>query len=214
MDYKDHFSIRSDEYRRYRPVYPKTLYDKVFSACSRFNRAWDCGCGSGQATSTLAEHFTEVIATDPSEKQISRAIQKPNIRYMKAKAEKVPIPDKSIDLISVAQALHWFEFEAFFKEVKRVAAKGAVFSAWTYGVHSFQQEKLDSLVQYFYRGLLESYWPKERMHVEKKYSSIPFPYSRLEIYSFEMEKEWTLTEMLGYLSTWSAVQAYRQEHGA
>ncbi len=180
------------------------------------NLAWDCATGNGQAAVFLSEHFARVIASDASKEQIENAQPRDNIRYEVFPAEKTALPDNSVDLITIAQALHWFDLDEFYKEVKRVLRKddngrdtngSGVIAAWAYGLHSISTE-IDTVTHLLYEDILGSYWPKERKIVENKYQDISFPFQEIDTPVFQIELDWTLSELVGYLYTWSSVQKF------
>jgi SAM-dependent methyltransferase len=208
----DHFSTISAAYAEFRPRYPRELLDFVASLPANRHRAWDCGAGTGQATVDLATRFDEVIGSDASAEQLARAPQKPNITWIVAPAESVPIEDRSIDLTTVAQALHWFDHDRFYAEVRRVAAPGAAFAAWAYMSVSMDGE-LGAILDRFEHGTVGPYWPPERRHVDSAYRSIPFPFERIEPPRIEIEQQWTLAQISGYLRTWSATTRFVAQHG-
>lgn len=203
----DNFSTQASGYAKYRPVYPEALYTFVLEQVPIRHRAWDCGTGNGQVASRLAENFAEVYATDISPQQLAHAIQKPNIHYHAARAEASGLPDNSINLITIAQALHWFDFEHFYREVNRVAAPGAIVAAWCYGLLHISPE-LDEHIGTFYRHTLGPYWDKERQLIDEAYATIPFPFDELETPAFSMRYTWNLEELGGFFNTWSSVQKY------
>ncbi len=210
--FKDHFSTQSSDYSKYRPDYPKDLYDFILSEVKERKTAWDCGTGNGQAAVVLSQYFEKVFATDPSAEQIKNAAQTNNIKYHIASAENSTLTDKSIDLITVAQALHWFDFEKFYAEVNRVAKPNAVIAVWSYE-NCFVSESIDKVFLHFYKEILGNYWAYERKHVENAYHDIPFPFSEVKEQVFYMKKQWNLHDFMGYLSTWSAVQKYIKTNG-
>ena len=209
---KDHFSAQSKLYAQYRPTYPAELYQFIFDHVSNFNLAWDCGCGNGQVSVELAERFKQVIATDISENQISHASPLPNINYKVSQAENSGLDTNSADLITVGQALHWFNFDAFFAEVKRVAKPKALLAAWTYTLNLID-ENVDALVLEYYAGIVGDYWAKERAHVDARYKTIPFPFKRIDAPEMFIEKEMTAGDYINYLETWSASAKYLKETG-
>ena len=208
----DHFSTVSAAYATFRPHYPQALFDFVASLPERRHRAWDCGAGTGQATVDLAGRFDEVIGTDVSAEQLGRAPQTENITWLVAPAESVPIVDHSVDLITVAQALHWFDHDRFYAEVRRVAAPGAAFAAWAYMSVNMDGE-LGAILHRFEHGTVGPYWPPERRHVDAEYRSIPFPFERVETPRIEIEQQWTLPQVAGYLRTWSATTRFVAQRG-
>lgn len=210
MKFKDHFSGQSASYSRYRPTYPEALFKFLASLVSVHHLAWDCGTGSGQAAVGLSYHFGKVIATDASGNQIANAQLRENITYKVGPAEKTDIPGNSVNLVTVAQALHWFDFEKFYKEVRRVAKKEAVLAAWTYGLFSTQPE-IDHIINRFFNEIIYDFWPEERKYIEAKYETIPFPFKKIQSPEFKIEAKYSLDDLHKYLLTWSAVQKYIQQ---
>jgi SAM-dependent methyltransferase len=211
--FADHFSGHADDYVRYRPDYPQALFQWLAGICPARQLAWDCACGNGQAAVALAHYFDRVIATDASENQIRNAIPAASVDYRVAAAEQSCLDSNSIDLITVAQALHWFELEAFFAEARRVLRPGGVLAVWSYGLTRVDPE-IDAVIHYLYSNLVGPYWPMERRLVETGYSDIAFPFSEIAPEDFAMKAEWTLDELLGYLRTWSAVKRYLADQGS
>jgi SAM-dependent methyltransferase len=210
--FKDHFSGAARGYARFRPRYPDSLFRWLAEISPSRDRAWDAATGTGQAALGLAPYFAEVIATDASLEQIRQASVHPMVRYEVAPSEYAPIENSTVDLVTVAQALHWFDFDAFFGEVRRVARPGAVFAAASYGLARIGPA-VDDLIDEFYRGPLDGFWPPERAYVDDRYRTIPFPFDEIEAPDFVMTARWTLDHLLGYLGTWSAVSRARQQTG-
>lgn len=211
--FKDHFSRLSSGYARHRPLYPETLFAFLATLPAARGTAWDCGTGSGQAALALSSAFAATVATDASRSQVARARRGPGILYAAAAAEKAPLRNGSIDLVTVAQALHWFDFGRFFAEVERVARPGAALAAWAYG-NCRVSPAVDAVYDRLYRDILGDYWPPERSHIEDGYRSIPFPFPPIPAPAFVMKTEWDLEAFLAYLGTWSGVQKYREARGA
>lgn len=210
---KDLFSSHSEIYAKYRPLYPKELYDFVFGRVQEKETALDCGTGNGQAAGILADHFKEVHATDISEKQIGNAVQKQNLHYHVCKAEQLPFGDNYFDLITSATAVHWFHFEEFFSEIKRVGKNNSVFACWAYKVFRTDRPEINMLVDKFYTQTVHSYWDAERRHVDEEYENIPMPFEEIENPGFATRLSWDPETLEGYLNTWSAVQHYIQKNG-
>lgn len=204
---KDNFSKQSAGYAKYRPAYPQQLYDFIFQHVRSKQTAWDCATGNGQAAKELAKVFDKVYATDSSQKQIDNAVQQSNIFYSVQPAEKTNFPDNSFDLITVAQALHWFRFDDFYKEVTRVAKANSIFAGWTYSLLRISKE-IDTLIEDHHYNILGNYWDEERKYVNEKYRTIPFPFKKMDTPEFIITYEWTLTELQGYFNTWSALQKF------
>jgi SAM-dependent methyltransferase len=211
MAFQDHFSGHAADYAAFRPNYPPELFAYLAEIAPARRLAWDCGTGSGQAAVMLAEHFDQVVATDPSREQLASATPHPRVTYAEAPAERSPLAAGSVDLITVAQALHWFQFEQFYAEVRRVAAPGAILAVWCYELLHVSAEVDRWLTGYYQR--VAPYWPAERRHVEAGYRTIPFPFDELQPPTFVMQAEWTLRALLGYLSTWSATKRATQSLG-
>lgn len=210
--FKDHFSKHAKTYSDFRPTYPEKLFDYIVSLLSKKNLAWDCATGNGQAALALSEKFAKVIATDGSKDQIDNAIHKKNIEYRVAFAEASGLKKESVDLLTVAQALHWFNFDDFFKEADRVLKHKGVLAVWSYGLFNISPE-IDNIVLKLYSNTLKDFWPPERKHVEEKYQSINFPYAPIITPSFFMEKTWSPEQIQGYLSSWSSVQKFIGANG-
>ncbi len=210
---KDLFSKQSDLYARYRPTYPKELYDYIVSFVKEKNIAWDCATGNGQAAVVLSEYFKKVIATDISPAQIEKAIRKENIEYSVCAAESTPFEVNTFDLVTVAQAYHWIKWDEFKKEVTRVCKDNSVIAVWVYYNHTTGDKKVDDAIHDFYKNVTGSYWDYERKFVEEMYSTVEFDYEPLPLKNFETVLRWQRADMLGYISSWSAVQKYIKTNG-
>jgi len=197
------------DYARFRPEYPPELADFLASLAPDLRLAVDVGCGNGQLTRSLASYFDMVIGLDPSVDQIANAVPNERITYQCAPGEKLPVPGHSASLITAAQAAHWFDLPAFYQEVRRVGVAGGVLALISYGVLRLEPE-LDSRFQKFYWEEIASYWPAQRKLVDEGYASMDFPFDELEAPSLEIRLEWHLSEFLGYLFTWSAVQRAKE----
>jgi SAM-dependent methyltransferase len=210
--FHDHFSGHAREYTRYRPRYPRELFAFLASLPPRREHAWDCGTGNGQAAGELAEFFAQVTATDPSANQIANARPHDGVQYLVALAERCPLPAASVDLVTVAQALHWFDLERFHAEVRRVVRPGGVLGAWSYGLAKVSPE-VDTVIATLYSDVLGPYWPPERAVVEQEYATITFPFEEIDAPRFTMTACWNLDDLVGYLNTWSSAQAFVRQHG-
>lgn len=210
---KDLFSAQASGYAKYRPGYPEDLIGYILTYVKEKKRAWDCATGNGQAALLLAAHFSRVEATDISEKQLDQAALHPAIHYARGAEDHTPFPDNSFDLITVAQAYHWFAFEAFHREAIRVSKPGGIVAVWGYGLVNTEDEKLGQLIQYFYTGIVGKYWDPERRYVDDGYRTIPFLFPELPSREFSITVRWTKTDFLGYLNTWSGVQHYIKANG-
>lgn len=211
-NFKDHFSGHAADYSRYRPQYPAALFAFLAAQAPDTQTAWDCGTGNGQAALALAGHFATVYASDASAEQIAQATPHPRVQYRVAPAEASGLPDAGIALITVAQALHWFELEAFYAEARRVLKPGGLLAAWTYGMNRINTA-VDAVTQHLYADITAPCWPPERRYIDSMYTELPFPLPRLPTPAFTMTTEWNLDEYCGYLNTWSGVRRYQQTHG-
>ncbi len=216
MSYKpfsDHFSSVSGAYADFRPRYPSALFEWLAGIVPDRALAWDCACGSGQASIDLADRFEGVIATDASESQLAGARPHPRITYRTAPAEDSGLPDGSVDLIAVAQALHWFDLPRFYAEARRVLKSGGVLAAWSYGIQTVAGDDANALVGHFYHDVVGAYWPPERKLVEAGYRTMDFPFTEWQAPAFEMCVDWPLARLLGYFSSWSATGRYIKARG-
>lgn len=207
----DRFSGHADLYAQYRIDYPAELYDFLLPLVTSRTAAWDCATGNGQVATVLADHFELVEATDLSTTQLAMASPRPNIRYQQCVAEQTPFANHTFDLVTVAQALHWFDVGAFHQEVRRVAKPGAVLAEWGYGLAAATPE-LDELIVDFYRNRVGPYWDPQRKHIDNAYASLPFPFADRQSATFVIRRRWPLDRFLNYLRTWSAVRQYIHEN--
>lgn len=211
-DFKDHFSPVAAGYARFRPAYPPALFAELAAAAPARDLAWDCATGSGQAAVGLAAHFERVIATDASAEQIAQARACRGVEYRVAPAEASALPMRSVDLVAVAQAVHWFDRSAFYAEVRRVLRPGGVLALWGYGLNRLGDPELDGALQRLYRDTLGGFWPAERGWVEDEYRSLDFPFAALPLSPCAIEADLSLEAFAAYLRTWSAVQRFRTVH--
>jgi SAM-dependent methyltransferase len=209
---KDNFSRQAGHYAQFRPLYPEALYDFLLSLTSSRGTAWDVGTGNGQVAAQLANWFRHVYATDISASQLEKATLRKNVSYQVCRAESSSFPDNTFDLVTVAQALHWFNFPAFYAEVTRVTRPGALLAVWGYNLLHINPA-VDALVREFYHDVVGTYWDTERRHVEASYATVPFPFPQIAAPSLRMTTHWQRAHLLGYLNTWSAVQGYIRQHG-
>ena len=208
----DRFSAQAADYARYRIDYPAELYDWLLPQVAARERAWDCATGNGQVAAVLAETFVRVDATDLSASQLAQAASRPNISYQTARAEHTPFPAQRFDLITVAQAVHWFDPEAYHAEVRRVARPGAVLAEWGYGLVEISPE-IDPLIRHFYRDTMRPHWDVNRWHIDDEYARIPFPFAGVRRAHFTVRRHWSAEWFLQYLRTWSSVAKYQSERG-
>ena len=212
MTFKDHFSGHAADYRVFRPTYPPALFAFLADIAPGRTLCWDCGTGSGQAAVALADHFGRVFATDASAEQVRQAEPHPRVEYAVAPAERCPLPDGSADLVTVAQALHWFDHDRFYAEVRRVGRPGGLLAAWAYDFHSVGPD-MDPVLDRLQAEFVGSYWPPERHWVRDGYRTLPFPFPAVPAPAFELTAEWNLSQLVGYMNTWSAVKRFEQANG-
>ena len=212
--FSDHFSATASSYARFRPGYPPALFAWLESVAPDHRLAWDCGTGSGQAAVPLADHFAHVVATDPSAAQLSHALRRAGVHYAAMSAEHSALAAGSVSLVTVAQALHWFDQPAFYAEARRVLAARGVVAIWSYGLLTLHHPALDAIVRRFHGETMGPYWPPERRQVDEGYRTLVLPFEPIGAPAFAMQADWTLDHVAGYLSTWSAVRRARTATGA
>ncbi|MDA0688602.1 MAG: class I SAM-dependent methyltransferase [Proteobacteria bacterium] len=217
MGFHDHFSGHAALYASARPSYPEELFEFLSVQCAGSVLAIDCASGNGQATGSLLKYFDRVLMTDASAEQLKQyaGAGEDNEKLVRvvAVAERLPVPDQCADMLTVAQALHWFDFDSFCEELDRVLKPGAIFAAWSYGIHSISPD-IDSLIGYLYEDIIGSYWTPERRMVEDGYAGYDFPFQEIQAPSFKLSKCWSIEQVLAYLNSWSAVQRYQREKGS
>jgi SAM-dependent methyltransferase len=213
MAFEDHYSGHADAYARHRPRYPHELFVWLASVIPDRQLAWDAGTGNGQVAIALAEHVDRVVATDASADQLARAVAHERVAYRNEPADRVSLPQGSIDLITAGAAAHWFELEGFYREVRRVAKRGAVVALFSYGPRDFTADAIGPIVHRFHDEVLGGFWPERIQYVHDRYATLPFPFDEIEVPPFEMNAEWSLRELLAFLDTWSASQRYFQQRG-
>jgi SAM-dependent methyltransferase len=218
MAFKDHFSGHAATYREARPLYPPALFDWLATQTPARALVWDAGCGNGQASVALSERFARVFATDPSANQIASAEARSNIDYRVESGEQCSLPAQSADLVTVAQALHWFDFARFFAETQRVLKPGGVLAAWAYS-DCRVTPAVDVQKNRVYIDFTGAYWPPERDYVDAGYRTIPMPlgddapFEEISAPAFVMSVAWDAAQFLAYLRSWSATQRYIKANG-
>jgi len=210
--FEDHFSKIAREYSRYRPGYPAELFAYLASVSPQRRLAWDCGTGNGQAAVALARHFERVIATDPSSEQLAQALPHPEVEYRHERAETSSLDSECAGLATVALAVHWFDLDSFYREVRRVLAAGGVLAVWCYHLPSIHPE-IDRIVNGYYADVLAGFWPERIRYVHEHYQTLPFPFQELKPPDFEMQADWNLEQFLGFVGSWSATRKYEAARG-
>lgn len=212
MEFKDYFSTQAEEYAKYRPKYPPELFEYLAALVNEHKTAWDSATGSGQAAQGLTGYFEKIIATDASEAQLKHAHAHKKIDYRVAVSEDSKIESDSIDLITVATAIHWINTDKFFPEVKRVAKPGAVIAIWTYADSEITND-INRIMKRYSKEIIGKHWPPENTKAWNFEEMTPFPFERIKTPDFKIENNWSLKEFLNYLYTWSATQNYIRNTG-
>lgn len=209
----DLFSKQADLYSRFRPQYPTELYDFLIKHSGNADLAWDCATGNGQAAVGLSPFFKRIIATDLSAQQIAQAMPASNVEYRVLRAEEtLHLDDRSVDLITVAQALHWFDLDKFYKEVKRLLKTNGIFATWGYSFHAPIDPEIDSQLNDFYFNTLGSFWKPNNKLIWDNYKDLSFPFLELATPKVELSVDWSLDDLIGYFKTWSATQLFIERH--
>lgn len=212
LDFQDHFSAQSDSYAKYRPSYPDELFEFLASVAADHKVVWDCATGNGQAAIALTNYFSAVVASDASQSQIDAAIVHPGVDYRVARAEQSGLAGNSVDLITVGQAFHWFDEALFITEARRVLKPAGVLSIWCYELCNVSDE-CDAIVGRLYRDIVGEFWPPERVTIEQGYAGVELPGASIAVPEFHMSLDWHVSDMLGYLRTWSACKRYEEANG-
>ncbi|OHX64105.1 class I SAM-dependent methyltransferase [Flammeovirga pacifica] len=204
----DRFTTTSSTYKKFRPKYPEALFDTIYKYIKDTSATLDCGTGNGQAARYLAKKFDHVIGIDISKNQINNAVSEKNIWYIESRAEKTKFKDEYFDLITIAQAAHWFDLELFNNEAHRLLKTDGVIAYFGYNLFKVNNE-IDEMIRYFYYEVIGPYWDKERKILENEYKDIPFSFTEVkEVSDVDMIVKWDLEQLYGYLHTWTSVQTF------
>ena len=206
------FSDKSDLYARARPSYPEEIFNYLAGLCSETHLAWDCACGNGQAAINLAQQFDSVYASDVSPAQIGNAKKHPRVQYSVGTSEDVRFDDRSMDLICVAQALHWFDYERFWPQVLRLLKPNGIFCAFGYNLPSINTE-IDTLIQKYILDVIDPFWAVQNQLLWNDYKDIDFPFTQIRQPEFSMTKAWSLAELFAFLHTFSATRRCMDSKG-
>lgn len=205
--FKDEFSGQASIYAKYRPKYPEGLFEYLSSLCSNHNLAWDCATGNGQAALGLVSHFDSILATDASSEQIKHAFPHPKITYKVKPASDSDLSESSVDLVTVATALHWLDTDSFYSEVKRVLKPSGIIAVWTYA-DSVISGEIDKLTFNYAHEILGKSWDP---YIKRAWSFdklIDFPFNKIITPEFHFEQLWSFEDFINYLYTWSGTQNY------
>jgi len=200
------FEQGGQSYAAFRPKYPPELTAVLASLTDTNQLVIDVGCGSGQLTEHLATRFDKVVGIDPSHDQLMHASAHPNIQYVCASAESLPIAEGQASLITVAQAAHWFDLPRFYAQATSIGRPDGVIALISYGVLRLHDEQLQARFHSFCHQEIGPYWPPERKLVESGYADLPFPFKEIKTPPMTIELAWDRESFLGYLGTWSAVK--------
>ncbi|PAU95558.1 SAM-dependent methyltransferase [Aliifodinibius salipaludis] len=206
------FSKQADLYAKFRPDYPDKMYEFIFKHLNQQRIAWDCATGSGQVAGYLSNHFDQVFANDISKEQLSYAPEKANITYLNTPAEHSGLPDDTFDLITIAQAIHWLNFDQFYNEVRRTAAQNGLLAVIGYGMVRIS-ERVNPIIDEMYETAFSKYFNENRRYLDNRYQNIPFPFDEIPTPSFEKHYTWSLDQLEGYFNSWSAIQRIKAEEG-
>ena len=206
---KDYFSAQAQQYKQFRPHYPAALYDFLHTGLPPKASILDCATGNGQAALGLAGTNCQLVGLDLSIEQLAKAPRTANCLWVQSTVEALPIASHSMDLVTVAQALHWFDFDKFYPEVRRVLTPKGRIAVWTYSLLAACPQfppPIEDVVRWFYHDVVGEYWPPERRWVDDEYQNIPFPFAEVPVPDFNIDVRWLRQELIGYISSWSAVQ--------
>lgn len=209
---KDNFSDNSGNYAQFRPSYPDEVFTFLETILTGRERVWDCATGTGQVAQKLVNLFDRVEATDLSKNQLKHAFSHSRIRYTKQLAEQTDFPDAYFDCITVGQAIHWFDFDKFYAEAKRVLRPDGLLVVLGYGNIEMENPEIIRLVNKLSSEILEDYWDPERRYIDENYQTIPFPFEEIAHPEFVIRDTWRREQLLGYLNTWSSVKHYKDRH--
>ena len=212
MKHQQLFNKNSELYAKARPQYPQALFTHLASLCTAHEAVWDVACGNGQASLSLATHFDHVYATDISEQQIAHAAAHPKIHYAVHAAENTNFPTNQFDLVTVAQALHWFDFNQFWPEVRRVLKPNGIFAAWGYSWLSIDHA-IDTQLKENFQDVLKPYWAPQNRLLWNRYRDVPFPFEQLPAPAIEMKTDMNLEQLFAYLRSWSATRLCMEQNG-
>jgi SAM-dependent methyltransferase len=211
-EFEDYFSRRAETYVRHRPTYPEELYAYLASIVPHRRLAWDCGTGNGQAALGLADHFDRIVATDASADQITQAPRHSRVEFRVARSEEAGLETRSAALVTVAVAVHWFDFDRFYAEVRRVLSPGGLIAVWCYSLPAIDPA-IDAILEHYLRDTLSGYWPDRFRYVFEQYRTLPFPFKELAPPRFTMETDWDLSQVLGFLQSWSGTAMFEKQKG-
>lgn len=201
------FGLAAGDYRSFRPTYPDNLFRFLVSLCQSTGSALDCATGSGQAAADLAKYFDRVAAFDSSQAQVDAAGTDPIIEYRVGTAEALPFADEKFDLVTVAQAAHWFDLQSFYERLRGVVKPSSVIAIWGYSYCKVDTQ-VDAIVAAQLLKPIEPYWAEGNRVIMEKYRTIYFPFSEVRWPGFSARYAWTRAAFVNYMRTWSAYKRY------
>ncbi|GMN34236.1 hypothetical protein TIFTF001_004583 [Ficus carica] len=211
------FDKQADMYADARPNYPMEWYAKLASLTPHHALAWDVGTGNGQAALGVAEHYAQVIGTDVSEAQLGRVMPHPRVRYLHTPLttnddEMISLigGENSVDLVTVAQAVHWFDLPRFYSLATRLLSKpGGVMAVWCYNDVTVSPT-FDPVMKRFHDTTLP-FWDGNIKYIFDGYKTLPFPFESVGLgsegspYALDIPKELSFNGFLKMVGSWSAV---------
>ncbi len=206
-----HDKKNAEFYATHRPSYPDELFNYLAKLAPDSELVLDCGTGNGQAALQLARHFKKVIAIDNSAEQIKKAPKAKNVEYQVANAETIGLPEKSISMIIVAQALHWFDLDAFYASVKVLLKPNGVLACWCYCETAIGEE-VDLIVKKIFGLISDGIVPIQIRYVHEKYKTISFPFHKIQLPNFEMTQNWSYKDFICYVKTWPGIWNYEKNN--
>lgn len=207
------FNKQASQYAIFRPSYPRELFDYIKNICNEKKIAFDVGTGTGQCAVDLAIDFEKVYASDLSAEQIANANLNDKITYFIAPAHESGLLNESVDLMTIATAIHWFDLNLFFAEAKRILKPNGVIAFWAYGWHECENSEVTQIFNKIGQDILLPYWSEPPKLIWTGYKTIPFPFEEIKVPEFEILTDWNLAQFIGYISTWSATQKFIDKLG-
>jgi len=209
-------------YAKFRPTYPPKVRELISEFIRKngggFQKMIDVACGSGQGTFHMIDLFDQVCGIDISQEQVHQAQEKSkqlncqNVEFCVGAAERLPFADESIDLVTCAEALHWFDESSFYPEADRVLKHKGCLAAYGYGHVELIRENAQALIRHFLNDTLKGCWADRIKHIDNCYADLKLPYVESERYDFYSEEQRSLPDLIGYLRSSAAYCKYSKLH--